>query len=148
MHFTEAIESRMTEEEKHLLSDIYAPTEVMTPDGDPGFCSLTLLTDGRIRMYGHDGKRDVFDTGYHRSYQESTDGGLSWKRHIVADPAMLGASTYLPYDGVYLAATEQNGARLHCPYICRGEGCVFPCLTIGGTRPTKRSERRLPFLPC
>ena len=27
MHFTEAIESRMTEEEKHLLSDIYVPTD-------------------------------------------------------------------------------------------------------------------------
>lgn len=109
MNFVEAIGRRMSPEDKRLLGEIYAPTEVAVPDADPGFCLLTHLGDGSLRMYGHYGKRHVFDAGEHRSYQESTDGGLSWKRHIVDDPDVLGASVCLPYYGVYLAAVRKEG---------------------------------------
>ncbi|MCQ2413220.1 MAG: glycoside hydrolase [Clostridia bacterium] len=109
MDFCEQMQHRLTDEDLRLLGDIYEPTEVLSPDGDPGFGSLTLLPDGRIRVYGHYGKRDVFDDSYHRSYHESTDGGLSWKRHIVSDPDLLGSSAYLPYYDLYLAAVRENG---------------------------------------
>lgn len=98
----QSIRARMTDEDVRLLSDIYAPTEVATPDAD-AWSNLTLLRDGRIRFYGHYGKKHIYDTAAcDRSYLESCDGGLSWKRHL-DDKRRLGPSVYVPFLDAYLA---------------------------------------------
>ncbi len=63
----QSIRTRMTDEDVRLLSDIYAPTEAATPDGDAR-SNLTLLRDGRIRFYGHYGKKHVYDTASDRTH--------------------------------------------------------------------------------
>jgi len=104
----QSIRARMTDEDVRLLSDIYTPTVVATPDAD-AWSNLTLLRDGRIRFYGHYDKKNVFDTNCERSYLESCDGGLSWKRHM-DDKRRLGPSVYVPFLDAYLSVrSDENG---------------------------------------
>lgn len=101
------IRSRMTDEDARLLSDIYEPTVVAVPDADP-WHKLTLTRDGRIRFYGNYRQKSVFDTDCERCYIESSDGGLSWKRHI-DDKKRLGSSVYVDFLDKYLSVvTEGN----------------------------------------
>ena len=98
----QSIRARMTDEDVRLLEDIYAPTIVATPDSD-AWSNLVLMRDGRIRCYGDYGRKHIYDTDFERSYLESVDGGLSWKRHLVEGRFTLGASTYVPYLNKYVA---------------------------------------------
>ena len=45
--YIKKIQERMTENDKRLLSDIYAPQVVAVPDRDP-WGRLTVMPDGRI----------------------------------------------------------------------------------------------------
>ncbi|MBR5527605.1 MAG: exo-alpha-sialidase [Clostridia bacterium] len=95
------MEKTLSENDRKMLSDIYAPTVVATPDADP-YYNLCITRDGAIRAYGHYMKKHVFDTDCRACYIESTDCGLSWKRYLVDDKNAMGASTYVPYLDKYV----------------------------------------------
>ncbi len=99
--YIKRIEERLTDNDKRQLSDIYAPQIVATPDRDP-WGRLTVMPDGRIRFYGEYKKKSVFDHDCDECYIESCDGGLSWKRHIITNKNVLGASAYMPFCGKYV----------------------------------------------
>lgn len=101
-YFISQIYDRLTEEDKKQLSHIYEPTVVTTPDAN-AWKNLTVMRDGRIRIYGDYCRKSIFDDGGIRCYKESCDGGLSWKRHIVENPDMLGMSAYIPFLDKYMA---------------------------------------------
>lgn len=108
MDLLQLIRNRMTDEDIRLLSDIYEPTVVAVPDED-AWHGLTVMPDGKIRFYGHYRKKSVFDNDCDRCYIESTDGGLSWKRHI-DDKRRLGPSVYVPFLNKYMnVITEDSG---------------------------------------
>lgn len=102
-HFLAEIYNRLTEEDKRQLSRIYEPTVVACPD-DNAWKGLVAMRDGRIRFYGNDCRKSIFDDGGVRCYRESCDGGLSWKKHVVEDPGALGESAYIPFLDKYMAA--------------------------------------------
>ena len=66
------------------------------------------MPNGEIRIYGHYRKENVFQKNARRCYISSLDGGLSWKRHMVDGRFTLGASTYVPYLGKYVAAKSND----------------------------------------
>ncbi len=99
--YIKKIQERLTPNDKRQLSDIFAPTIVTIPDRDP-WGRMTVMPDGRIRFYGEYKKKNVFDHDCDECYIESCDGGLSWKRHIVENRNVLGASAYMPFNGKYV----------------------------------------------
>ena len=108
--YIEKIAARLTDNDRRQLSDIYEPTEVAIPDQDPVRC-LCVTDDGRIRFWGKYRKQSVFDEDCARCYIESCDGGLSWKRYVVEDKNVLGASWKIPFDekGRYIALDFKKG---------------------------------------
>ncbi len=99
--YIEKLFANLSDCDKKMLSDIYAPTAVAVPDADP-YYSLCITRDGAIRAYGQYMKKHVFDTECDWCYIESRDCGLSWKRYIVTDKNALGASTYVPFLEKYI----------------------------------------------
>ncbi len=108
--YLKAIASRLTDDDRRQYADIFAPTEVAIPDAD-AYNKLCVTGDGRIRFWGEYKKKSVYDHDCARCYIESSDGGLSWKRHVVDDPNVLGASWKIPFDkkGRYVAITYKEG---------------------------------------
>ena len=106
----EAIAARLTDDDRRQLGDIYAPTEVATPDAD-AYRFLCTTDDGRIQVWGEYRKKSVYDHDCARCYIESCDGGLSWKRHVVDDKNVLGAAWRVPFDpkGRYIALAYKEG---------------------------------------
>lgn len=102
-NYLDVIKSRMSSEDVCFYSDIYEPTEVAIPDGDAWGGCACVMPDGEIRVYGIYRRESVYQTNLSRCYLASTDGGLSWKRHMVEGEFTLGASTYIPYLGKYVA---------------------------------------------
>ncbi len=103
--YIERIKSRMSEEDLRFYADIFAPVEVAQPDDD-AWRNLCVMPDGEIRCYGVYQKQSVFQKNAQRCYLASTDGGLSWKRHLVKGRFALGASTYVPYLNKYVAVKD------------------------------------------
>ncbi|MBE6589333.1 MAG: exo-alpha-sialidase [Ruminococcaceae bacterium] len=103
--YIEKIKSRMNREDVRFYSDIWAPVTVAVPDAD-AWSTLCVMPDGEIRAYGHYRKESVFQKNPRRCYLSSVDGGLSWKRHMVEGRFTLGASTYVPYLGKYVAVRD------------------------------------------
>ena len=103
MNFIELIKSNMTDEDIKLLDDIYSPEEVAVCDKD-AWNSLCVTRSGAIRYYGRYRPKNIFefDTA-RRCYIESTDGGLTWKRHLKPD-GTLGAGDYIPFLDKYMEA--------------------------------------------
>lgn len=104
--YIDMIKSRMSREDVRFYADIFEPTEVAIPDGDAWSGNLCVMPDGEIRVYGVYGKESVFQLNPPRCYLASTDGGLSWKRHMVEGRFTLGASTYVPYLLKYVAVRD------------------------------------------
>ena len=100
--YLEAIKKNLTEEERDFLLAIYEPTVVATQpaDANRGLC---VTEDGEIRIYGVAGKKEPDDEG-EPVYIASRDGGLSWKRHRVADRSALGPAGHNPRTGRYIGA--------------------------------------------
>ena len=103
--YIEAIKSRMSAEDVRFYKDIWAPVEVASPDSD-AWTNLCVMPDGEIRCYGVYLQENVFQTNVPRCYLASTDGGLSWKRHMVNGRFTLGASVYVPYLNKYVAIRD------------------------------------------
>ena len=102
----EAMENRMSEEEKDLLRNIYSPTVVATPLEDARRC-VCVMPDGEIRCYGSVGRTEKEPRGK-AAYLSSTDCGLTWKLHY--SHGRMGSSTYIPGKGIYVtSATDQEG---------------------------------------
>lgn len=100
-YYLEPMISRLTEEEKELLQRIYEPKVVTIPDSDA--CrNLCVTPDGEIRIYGKLDKKHPEDWGI-RVYSASTDGGLTWKTHLVKEEGVLGPATYNPRTGRYIS---------------------------------------------
>lgn len=103
------IKSRLTKEDEKFLKDIYAPVNVTNLDED-AYRRLCVMPDGRIRFYGLYGKKCINDANALHCYIESTDGGLSWKRHL-QNEGTLGASRRIPfgkYEGKYMGPAFAN----------------------------------------
>ena len=98
-----AIQNRLTPEDAHFLKEIYAPTVVATPYSNAAH-DLCVMPDGEIRCYGGE-HVDFFarDGKPVYVYQSSTDGGLTWKKHL-HDTKKMGPGVISPYSGRYLAA--------------------------------------------
>ncbi len=99
--YIDAIKNRMSDEDVRFYRDIFAPVEVTSADED-AWDHICVMPDGEIRAYGVYQKKSVFDRDAQRCYLASTDGGLSWKRHLVTGRFTLGKSTYIPYLNKYL----------------------------------------------
>ncbi len=115
----EAIKSRLTPEDEKFLKDIYAPTEVAKCDED-AYRRLCVMPDGRIRFYGLYGKRCINDTNALHCYIESSDGGLSWKRHLQKKDT-LGASVQIPfgkYQGKYMGIVFKDNKLYYAIADC------------------------------
>ena len=56
--YIEAIKNRMSREDVRFYRDIFAPTEVATPDSD-AWDQLCVMPDGEIRVYGVYHKKSV-----------------------------------------------------------------------------------------
>ena len=108
--YVDRIAARLTDGDRRQLGDIYEPTEVAIPDAD-AYRSLCVTDDGRIRFWGEYRKKSVYDNDCPRCYIESCDGGLSWKRYVVDDENVLGASWRIPFDkeGRYIALSYREG---------------------------------------
>ena len=105
--YIDAIKNRMSEEDVQFYKDIRGPVEVAAPDSD-AWTHLCVMPDGEIRCYGVYHKENVFQTNVRRCYLASTDGGLSWKRHMVNGRFTLGESTYVPYLNKYVAIRDMG----------------------------------------
>ncbi len=140
--YIDMIKSRMSAEDVRFYGDIWAPVEVAVPDEDAK-SSLVVMPDGEIRCYGVYKKENVFQRNARRCYLSSTDGGLSWKRHMVSGRFDLGASTYVPYLNKYVAVQntgyegsfllmgdtpdDANPMRiLISEHSCGDVRCIFP----------------------
>ncbi len=104
----ERIFSRMSAEDRKFYADIFEPTVVAAPDED-AWGNLCVMPDGEIRAYGKYRQKNVFQAEVQRDYFSSTDGGLSWKRHLVQVPTALGASVYVPFLEKYVTAKSRKG---------------------------------------
>lgn len=102
----QALEDRMSEEEKEMLKGIYAPTVVATPLEDARRC-VCFMPDGEIRCYGSV-ERTADNRRGRTAYLSSTDGGLSWKLHY--SKGRMRAATYIPGKDIYVtSATDAEG---------------------------------------
>ena len=106
--FLDKIAERLTDDDKKQLSDIYEPTVVTVPD-ENAWNRITVMRDGRIRIYGDYRQVSIFDHGEYRCYKESPDGGLSWKKHTVYNKNVLGNSVYVPFMDKYVMAYGEEG---------------------------------------
>lgn len=103
------MESKLTSEDKKILSDIYEPVRVAEPCANP-WGNLTLMRDGSIRFYGwHNPSLDNWKEYGKRCYIESEDCGLSWKKHLVADERQLQNSSYIPFGDKYCKVEAVTG---------------------------------------
>lgn len=139
----EKIASRLTDNDRRQLGDIYEPTEVATPDAD-AYRFLSVTDDGRIQFWGHYRKQSVFDNDCARCYIESTDSGLSWKRYVVDDKNVLGASWKIPFDekGRYIALAYKEGVGT---ILRRGTSTLDASPEVIIVTEQKSSDFRPPF---
>lgn len=95
-----SMEKRLTDEEKEMLKNIYAPVVVGAPleDARSGIC---VLPDGEIRSYGSVDRTAENRTG-REAYLSSLDCGLTWKLHY--DSSKMRSCTYVPEFGRYYKA--------------------------------------------
>lgn len=106
----DAIENRLSEEQKERLRRIYAPKIVAVPPSDARR-SLCYMPDGSIRSYGS----EYDDTGEKvRLYYESCDGGLSWVPH--SDRSVMGSCTYFPDKKRFITAVSSEKDGLYVLY--------------------------------
>ena len=107
----DAMTARLNAEDSQLLCDIYEPTAVAVPDAN-AWGGLCVMKDGRLRFYGGYRCKDVFGKPDTPCYLESTDCGLSWKRHLT-DYEKLGASTYVPFLDRYIGTRSEEDGSLY-----------------------------------
>ena len=112
-----AIESLMSEEDKLELRSIFEPKEVCVLPKDA--CrQIAVCPDGEIRLYGREDNPLEHWTG-DPIYLASRDGGLSWKKHRVTNPAVLKAAAKNPKSGRYITTlfvTEDSGTHSGTTY--------------------------------
>lgn len=113
----EKINSRLTDESKRFLSDIYAPTEVYSGGLRAAWSDLCVTRDGGIRFYSLYNPKSVFDKECDMFYVESCDGGISWSKHFKKKNAM-GASVYVPFIDKYIGTKQEPQG---CTYVLIGE---------------------------
>ncbi len=100
MNLIKAIESRMSENDKKQLGNIFAPHEVAVPIEDASQW-LTVTRSGEIRSYGFVNRHTPNDPG-ERAYIASCDGGLSWKLHTDIGGKAIGPCRYIPELDTYI----------------------------------------------
>ena len=94
--YLQAMEARMSEDQKNMLKRIYEPTVVATPLNDAGL-DTCILPDGEIRSYGYLDGRYRGDVAI---YLSSVDGGVSWTKHFAK--GTMNACTYIPERKIYI----------------------------------------------
>ena len=114
MWYIQAIEQQMSDQDKRLLSKIYAPVTVAVPPEDArrGLC---VTPDGELRHYGERDKTSPFLPG-RPCYLSSRDGGLSWKYHE-ANEGCLGSAAYFPTLGRYLSLSSAETGEQKGTYV-------------------------------
>ncbi len=139
--YVNKIESLLSDGDKKILSDIYAPTVVAVPDDEP-YRSLCITREGYIRFYGAYMKKHVLDKDHDVCYMESRDAGLSWKRYIY-DKKALGASTYVPYLDKYVKIENTDEGTF--AYIGNSPDDTDPTISKIADKGVMH-EYRLPFV--
>ena len=126
MNNINAFRSRMTDEIRDMLANIYEPQAVGTPLSDAGR-SLMLLPSGELREYGTIYKKTLLDPNRRKAYISSLDCGVSWTLHY--DNGNMGACLYIPEKGLYIKAkAEADGT-----YVLRS--------TVGPDDPSPRKNK-------
>lgn len=123
--YINAMENRLTPEEKEMLQRIYEPVVVASPleDARTGIC---ILPDGEIRSYGKVGQTKENRSGID-AYLSSTDCGLTWKLHYDTLSVMK-SCTYIPEADIYLRTDSDKDGT----YVLKS--------TVG---PDDRNPRRI-----
>ena len=141
--YIKTIEARLSDADKRRYAEIFAPVEVAVPDAD-AWRGLCVMPDGRIRFYGHHDKKSVFDNDCAHCYIESTDGGLSWKKHVLPEKTEMEAAAFVPF--------AKPGSQYISVIGVPGEGTV----ALIGKEPGDPGARRVkitdevfhsPFIP-
>lgn len=94
--------SRMTEDDKSKLKNIYEPVDVATPFDDARR-SIMVMPDGEIRVYGKYNEKYYGDHST-KCYISSIDGGLTWSFYDVPNNIM-GPCVYIPEKNRYVTVT-------------------------------------------
>ena len=100
----QVLEAALTEEEKEQLKRVYAP-QVVAVSPSSAFGDLCMLPDGEVRCYGREGEQ----ADSRRFYLSSRDGGMSWKRHEVADKTKMCSCIYNPYGDNWMVSLYVEG---------------------------------------
>ena len=104
--YLEKMEQLLSEEDKRMLKNIYAPKEVVVPPRDT-YVFSSVMPDGEIRLYGGSvgrGKHQEYGLG---GYLYSRDCGLSWRQHVGTEfTDQNGWGVRSPISGRYLQCLD------------------------------------------
>ncbi len=144
--YLQAMENRLSDDDKTLLSSIWAPCVMAVPP-ENAWRSLCVTPDGELRCYGVINKTKFTDPGQ-RIYIRSRDGGLSWKTYIVNDPNALGQAVKSPYSNTFLVLISLNA--FHEGSHPSGQGrspAVYALRSTVGYDDTKYTWHKVTELP-
>lgn len=109
--YLSALQNRLSDEQKDMLKQIYAPRVVGTPLSDSRR-DVCVLPDGEIRAYGAVGRDKRTGEAGVWSYLSSYDCGLSWQMHYAT--GKVHSCTYFEDANIYIGidkdAPNEDGA--------------------------------------
>lgn len=140
MWYIQAIENRMSEEDKRNLAKIYAPV-VVGVQNDESRTGLCVMPDGEIRHYGEKEKDHPWSIG-EPCYMASGDGGLTWKSYDYAEEAM-GSCAYIPELGKYYAVVSSYKAEKNKAMGREYREGTYIMISEKGPEDTEYIERKL-----
>ena len=140
MWYIQAIENRMSEEDKRNLAKIYAPV-VVGVQNDESRTGLCVMPDGEIRHYGEKEKEHPWSIG-EPSYMASKDGGLTWKSYDHAEEQM-GSCAYIPELGKYYAVVSSYKAERNKAMGRAYREGTYIMISEKGPEDTEYIERQL-----
>lgn len=105
--FINAMEKRLTDDERKQLKNVWQPVEVLAP-GNYTLDNLVVLRDGEIRCYYDAYKKDHHDKGT-LTYYSSTDCGLSWKWHTDVNEKEFSRGVYIEELDLYIKMLSEDG---------------------------------------
>lgn len=103
--YLEAMEARLSADQKDMLQRIWEPTVVATPLEDSRR-DVCILPDGEIRSYGRLHANLITKERGIDAYLSSIDCGLSWQKHYAK--GVMQACTYIEEADVYLKSVDNR----------------------------------------
>lgn len=105
--YLDAMEARLSEDQKDMLRRIYEPTVVGVPL-EVARRDVCILPDGEIRSYGRLHVKQRGEAGT-MGYDRSLDGGISWTRHYAK--GKMNACVYVEKANLYITACDGYDGR-------------------------------------